>query len=172
MWWGWLKIKWELIGCQQQCNTVFLWAHTFYVPLFQAFKFTIIAKPSMQAPVTSPIEMIFVPMWPSGWQTRWISLQVYLVSVMGRGPGTLCTHVFNPKRLCTWISCWMFLAALTSIQPVSSRKHTTRNYAIQPQHRFLLVGDSEDSVSVATLLPGDTSGGPGWCLRNDRDGYW
>lgn len=53
----------------------------------------------------------------------------------------------------------MLLTALTSSQPASSRKQTTYNYPIQPQHRFLQVGNPKGSVSVATLLPGDSSVG-------------
>lgn len=49
-------------------------------------------------------------------------------------------------------------------------KQTTHNHPVQPQHRFLQVHNLNDSVSVATLLPGDSSGGPGWCLSNDGDG--
>lgn len=36
-------------------------------------------------------------------------------------------------------------------QPTSSAKQTAHNYLVQPQHRF-----QKGSVSVATLLPGDT----------------
>ncbi len=51
------------------------------------------------------------------------------------------------------------LAALTSSQPASSRKQTTYNYPVQPHHHFLHLGNPKGSVSVATLLPGDSSVG-------------
>lgn len=42
--------------------------------------------------------------------------------------------------------------AYPRLKPTSSAKQTAHNYLVQPQHHFLQKG----SVSVATLLPGDT----------------
>lgn len=144
----------------QQCE------HTHLLcAVISGLRASITSKLSMKAPLTFltfPNENDFVAMWLSGWQKHvGLSLQAYSASITDRVSGTVCVHASNPQRLCTCRRCWMFLAALTSSQPASSRKQTTHNYPVQPQHHFLQVADPKGSVSLATLLPGRQFGWAG-----------
>lgn len=109
--------------------------------------------------------------WVTEIETQWICLQAPCYE-QRPGRHTQCVCISSPQERTSSCCCWMFLAALISSQPASSGKPTTHNYPVQPLHHFLQVGIAKDLVSVATLLPGDSEGGPGrsWCLRNDRNG--
>lgn len=69
-------------------------------------------------------------------------------------------HASNPPREAAHRTGVPSLPWQADSQP-SSRKQTTHNYPVQTQHHFLQVAHPKGSVSVATLLPGDSSGEPG-----------
>lgn len=148
---------------------VLLCVDTFYVLLFQAFELSVTSKRSMKVPVTFltfPNQMILCP-------CDWVGDRDTMNKLAGllseQRPGHIVCARFQTQEAVHMRLPLNVLRCLDK-QPVSSRKQTTHNYPVQPQHHFVQVGDPKDSVSVATLLPGDSSGGPGWCLRNDRDG--